>query len=85
VALHPQLDASIQIHQKGLIKKIIIAASIEDASPNWTPVSQSALRSDPDGNRHDQEQGKYSSIVGMLIYLSTNTRPDASFAVSQVA
>ena len=27
----------------------------------------------------------YRSIVGMLIYLSTNTRPDITFAVSQVA
>ena len=27
----------------------------------------------------------YSSIVGMLLYLSTNARPDITFAVSQVA
>ena len=31
------------------------------------------------------EKWSYPSIVGMLLHLSTNTRPDISFAVSQVA
>jgi len=43
-----------------------------------------ALGSDPDGETM-REAWLYSSIVGMLLYLSTNTRPDIAFAVSQVA
>lgn len=31
-----------------------------------------------------KENWKYSSIVGMLLFLSSNTRPDIAFAVSQV-
>ena len=32
-----------------------------------------------------KEAWNYSSVVGMLLYLSTNTRPDITIAVSQVA
>ena len=46
--------------------------------------SQTALGSDPEGPQI-KEAWKYSSVVGMLLYLSTNTRPDIVFAVSQVA
>jgi hypothetical protein len=74
------------MHQSGLIKKLIMAAKMEDANPNWTPASSTAaLGSDPDGQLYDHEPWKYSSIVGMLIYLCTNTRPDISFSVSQVS
>ena len=31
------------------------------------------------------EEWSYPSIIGMLLYLSTNTHPDITFAVSQVA
>jgi hypothetical protein len=73
------------MHQSGLIKKIIAAAKMENVNPNWTPASMSALGSDPEGMDYYHQPWKYSSIVGMLIYVCTNTRPNISFAVSQVA
>ena len=51
---------------------------------NRTPASTEALGIDPDGEPM-KEDWNYASVVGMLIYLSTNTRPDITFAVSQVA
>jgi hypothetical protein len=32
-----------------------------------------------------EEDWSYSSIIRMLLYHSTNTRPDIAFAISQVA
>ena len=78
-------DGSRHMTQKGLIKKTLQAAKMTDCNPNWTPCTQSALGSDPDGESFDQKQFNYASIVGMLLYLSNNTRPDITFAVSQVA
>ena len=56
---------------------------MEDCNPNATPTSQVALGADKDGEPMN-ESWNYKSIVGMLLYLSTNTRPDIAFAVSQV-
>ena len=70
--------------QQGLIKKVLAAASMEDCNPNHTPAVQGALGADKNGTDMN-EPWNYRSIVGMLMYLSTNTRPDISFAVSQLA
>ena len=72
------------MHQKGLIKKLLAATNMEDCNGNWTPAAQAALGSDKDRELFDNEPWKYSSITGALLYLSTNTHPDITFAVSQV-
>jgi hypothetical protein len=77
-------DGSIELTQSGLINKIIATTGLIDANPNWTPATQLGLGSDPESAPMTEAWG-YSSVVGMLLYLSTNTRPDISFAVSQVA
>lgn len=83
IKFHKRDDGSLILTQNGLINQIIAATGLEDANPNWMPTTQAALGSDPDGTPM-KEQWKYSSIVGMLLYLSCNTRPDIAFAVSQV-
>ena len=70
--------------QPGLIKKVVEATGMTLCNPYKTPTSQTALGSDPEGPPIKENQ-KYSSVVGMLLYLSTNTRPDIAFAASQVA
>ena len=75
---------TITLTQQGLIQKIVDTTGMQDCNPNWTPASPMALGSDPDGETM-REEWLYSSIVGMLLYLLTNTRPGIAFAVSQVA
>jgi hypothetical protein len=77
-------NGKIEMTQPGLIKKILKATGMEDCNPNYTPTASTTLASDPEGEPMKENWG-YSSIVGMLLYLSTNTRPDITFAVSQVA
>ena len=76
-------DGSIQLTQKGLIDKIIKTTGMEESKPNYIPATN-ALSADLDGPPM-AESWSYSSIIGMLLYLSTNTRCDIAFAVSQAA
>jgi hypothetical protein len=70
--------------QTGLIKRIITTTKMENCNSNWVPAAKEALGIDPEGEPME-EDWSYPSIIGMLLYLSTNTRPDIAFAVSQVA
>ena len=77
-------EEKIIMTQKGLISKILKTADMEDCNPNYVPAIQTPLGTDKDGPPME-EKWNYRAIVGMLLYLSGNTRPDITFAVSQVA
>ena len=77
-------DGSVEMTQAGLIDKVLAAAKMSNCKESQSPANVTALPTDPDGEPMSEEWN-YRSIIGMLIYLSTNTRPDITFAVSQVA
>ena len=59
---------------------------MSDAKPVATPLPpKSVLRACTDENERLSTRCPYRAIVGSLLYVSTWTRPDISFAVSQVA
>jgi hypothetical protein len=74
---------SITMTQMGLIKKIIATTKMENCNPNWVPATKEALGIDPEC-KPMEEDWSYPPIIGMLLYLLTNTRPHIAFAVSQV-
>ena len=76
---------SVWIGQPRYTEKVLEKFGMDKAKPNKTPVSSSSrLR-----RRNDEEEGVdrslYQSAVGSSLYLSTRTRLDISFAVSNVA
>jgi hypothetical protein len=77
-------DGSIELLQTGLIGRIIKALGIEDANSKATPAETTALPAEPDGQQTDGDFN-YRSLIGMLGYLTGNSRPELAFAHHQCA
>ena len=74
---------TITLKQVGLIDKILKATGMEDCNPTWTPATTTPL-GQCKGSTKAKEAWSYPSIVGMLLYLAMNSRPDIAYSVSQV-
>jgi hypothetical protein len=77
-------DKSFRLTQTGLIKKILEKTMLLDSRAKTTPAATTALGADKNGEPFN-EPWEYASIVGMLMYLGTNSRPDIAFSVNQCA
>ena len=75
---------TIELKQLGLIDKIIEATGMQDCNPKTTPADSKPLGKDKNGKPFNEQWG-YASVVGMLLHLSGNSRPDLAFAVNQAA
>ena len=80
-------DGSIVMSQPGLIDRILETLDLTNAAPKETPVTAACTA--PLGKCVDAPGPSgtmnYRSVVGMLMYLVGNTRPDCSFATHQCA
>jgi Reverse transcriptase (RNA-dependent DNA polymerase) len=84
VAMDGQADGTIHLRQTGLIHRVIDLVGLKDTPRTKFIPSAGPLGSNKEhGPRTDT--WNYRSAIGILQYLSNNTRPDISFAVSQVS
>ena len=80
ILLERQEDGSIEMKQTGLIDRILAVMNLEDSKEKSTPAEAKALGKDEDG-AHCSESWSYRSVVGMMMYLASNSRPDIAYAV----
>ncbi len=79
-----EATGEVELRQKGLIEKILKTCGMQDCNKKATPCNKEPLGTDANGPRC-QESWDYASVVGMLMYLCSNSRPDIQFAVHQCA
>ena len=71
--------------QTGLIQKVLVTAGMENSKATVkTPAATTTLGLDVDGDEFS-EAWDYPVIIGMLLYLAQNSRPDIAYAVHQCA
>ena len=73
-------DDNVELLQKGLIDKVLKMLQMEDCDAKRTPASSIPLGTDAEGAPF-VEDWSYASVIGMLLYLSSNSHPDIQFAV----
>ena len=76
-------DGGFQFYQTGLIFKVLEATGMEHCNGLPTPTEVEALLG-TDANGYEARRywtNSYDSIIGMVLYLASNTRPDIYFAV----
>ena len=69
--------------QTGLIDRIVEALGLDSklSTSKWTPAKATPLSHDKD-SEPPQGSFSYSSVVGMLLYMSGHLRPDIAYAVN---
>ena len=78
-------DGVFQFCQTGLIRKVLEATGMENSNSLPTPAKVEApLGTDANGSETKRNwPNSYAFVIGMMLYLSSNTRPDIYFAVHQ--
>ena len=74
----------MELTQKGLIQKAINYVGLAEGKSKPIPAAANPLGSNKHGEPFS-EDWNYAAAIGMLLYVSSNTRPDIQFAVHQCA
>lgn len=77
---------ALELLQVGLIDRIITTLNLDndDSALRNEPAAAATLGKDESGQPR-REFWSYPSVIGMLLYLASNSRPDIAFAVHQCA
>jgi hypothetical protein len=79
-----QATKMLTLTQGGLIDKVLSTVGMTDCNSRGSPSTITPVGTDARG-AHRKESWNYSSVIGMLMYLSSNAHPEIQFAVHQCA
>jgi Reverse transcriptase (RNA-dependent DNA polymerase) len=84
IQIEKKKDNEFLLTQTGLIDKVLAVTKMSECNGCDSPATIDPLHADKDGEPFDEEWA-YDGVIGMLMYLAGNTRPDIAYAVHQAA
>lgn len=78
-------EKAIKLSQRYAITKLLESQQMEDCKSVSTPMESNLKLEIPSDNCTPVDQQDYRSLIGSLLHLSLNTRPDITFAVNRLA
>jgi hypothetical protein len=84
IRISKQADGTFKFTQTGLIDKVLRTGGLVDCNHCTTPAATTPAGSDSEGTAFE-EDWEYAYVVGMCMYLATNTRPYIAYDVHQAA
>jgi transposase InsO family protein len=79
IDLERDKDGHFKISQPSYIAQIVESAGLKDAKPSKYPVDTGFYKLEGEELKSNEE---YRKLIGMLLYLSTNSRPDIAASIS---
>ena len=80
-----QINNNVFLSQKAYALRIMEKFGLTEANPVKTPIEPNLKLNDATSDDKLFDAAMYQSAVGCLLYLSTKTRPDISYAVGKAA
>ena len=85
IQIERNANQTFYLTQTGLIQKVLTVAGMKNSKCTVkTPAATTPLGLDIDGDSFS-ESWEYPVVIGMLLYLAQNSRPDIAFAIHQCA
>lgn len=77
-------NGTIQMHQEGYARRILMKFGMDECNPVSVPMEPHQITTTFDHPQDFKQAGNvpYRELVGSLMYLATNSRPDIAFALS---
>lgn len=79
-----QDEGKIFVHRRKYIQKMLILYGMEECNTVTTPIDPNVNMDKCDGSESTDIK-EYQELLGRLMYLSVSTRPDLSFALSNLS
>ncbi|XP_065094102.1 uncharacterized protein LOC135714650 [Ochlerotatus camptorhynchus] len=70
------------LNQKSYISKTLIRFGMEKANTSRVPMASGYLQQQQEESDEPAEKDKFQSLIGALLYVAINSRPDISIATS---